>query len=616
MNSFETETHSKDLNTIYPDKITDIENFDFSINNKSSSNFKAELRLFRKKIMRFFKQRQNNFFKNVLLITLGDLPIDFIKAFQKQYPDKIISILTAIDDTDGLENTSIRFEYYLQNRINTAGLYKFPRNIDNINIYGLYSPAFSGFDRTRLQYLAPFVKAARICAKKLSPDVIHADNIPFFLGEEFEKVSYPIKVVQIIKDFSQFETNKTEAFWTAINLVDKKGMKRICRDKIIKKCIASLFNLHNTRRFYQLRECLEFIYMNYFKFRKYIDKCEDIDENILFSRMNARVLQLFPQMAYEDDMFCNAMYHTLKKTNFWAVISKTYYDEIFNFPELSGKLYNRILNTKNKSSYVLYGCDARFHKIYQQFNSENFRDLRDRNKKYLIKEFSPERIKAKFLDIKLFEEENYTIHGYLDSFYNAPLIFIGSTNANDILGEGIDIDFNVIFKLFELNKNLLVIINIPDGLKNDYIKTRINFLEKNYSLNGRWIFIDGKINLAQFYSASDMAFFPRRINPTKIEHYLSMKYGCIPVVSRTGIYNDTVADIFDDITYGCGFKTKIPLTRDEDANKVYCETVLKALNIYSKNPASWNLLIKNAMNYDSGWKFNIIEQYNSMYDKK
>ena len=65
-----------------------------------------------------------------------------------------------------------------------------------------------------------------------------------------------------------------------------------------------------------MRECLEFIYQNYFKFRKYIDKCEDIDENILFNRMNARVIKLFPQMAYGDEVFYNPMFSSIKKALF------------------------------------------------------------------------------------------------------------------------------------------------------------------------------------------------------------------------------------------------------------------------------------------------------------
>ena len=80
----------------------------------------------------------------------------------------------------------------------------------------------------------------------------NTENIPFFLGEEFDK-SFPhsIKVLQAIKDFTQIDISKTEAFWTAINLADKSAMKKICNDKVIKKLVANLFNLHNAKRFTQ-----------------------------------------------------------------------------------------------------------------------------------------------------------------------------------------------------------------------------------------------------------------------------------------------------------------------------------------------------------------------------
>ena len=34
----------------------------------------------------------------------------------------------------------------------------------------------------------------------------------------------------------------------------------------------------------------------------------------------------------------------------------------------------------------------------------------------------------------------------------------------------------------------------------------------------------------------------------------------------------------------------------------------------ANNPASWNLLIKNAMNYDAYWIFKTIEKYNEIYE--
>ena len=100
---------------------------------------------------------------------------------------------------------------------------------------------------------------------------------------------------------------------------------------------------------------------------------------------------------------------------------------------------------------------------------------------------------------------------------------------------------------------------------------------------------------------------------TTPEHFIAMHYGCVPIVSRCGILNDTIADIFDDISSGCGFKTKTGLLMEGDANEAFLVPVTKALNIYQNNPSSWNLLIKNCMNKESDWSFKILEKYDKIY---
>lgn len=92
-----------------------------------------------------------------------------------------------------------------------------------------------------------------------------------------------------------------------------------------------------------------------------------------------------------------------------------------------------------------------------------------------------------------------------------------------------------------------------------------------------------------------------------------MKYGCVPVALRNGIYNDTISDIFDDMTLGCGLKTKTSINTEEDISESFNAVVTKALNLYTNNPASWKLLIKNAMNYNAGWTFDKIEKFNRIY---
>ena len=128
-----------------------------------------------------------------------------VQKTKEEGKDKDIKVLVPVNNLENLEKTNISFDFFLQNKINEARLYKFPRNIENVEVFGLFSTAFSsleGNDFSKLQFLAPFIKAVRICAKKLKPDIIHADKIPFFLGAEFEsKLPYPIRVLQIVDDF-------------------------------------------------------------------------------------------------------------------------------------------------------------------------------------------------------------------------------------------------------------------------------------------------------------------------------------------------------------------------------------------------------------------------------
>ena len=53
---------------------------------------------------------------------------------------------------------------------------------------------------------------------------------------------------------------------------------------------------------------------------------------------------------------------------------------------------------------------------------------------------------------------------------------------------------------------------------------------------------------------------------------------------------------------------------EEDNFNDFYSTTQKALKVYEENEGSWNLLIKNAMEYDSGWTFKIIERYNKIYN--
>lgn len=618
-------------------------------------DFKTFLRFARRKIRNFINKKENENFTNILYLTLDcppytpqsvrqDSPIDFAMAMGKQYPYNDIRILIPIigleqntkiskkiefeseNATIVLEKTALSFSFFLQNKKHECVIYKFPKDFSNIQVYGIYCEDFSYIkelsDMYRLQKLALFMKSVRIAVKqfdkiKFPVDIVHSEHIPYYLGSEFEPlIPQGAKVLQIVKDFTQIEMAKPEIFWSAINLADESALGKICKDSIIKKHIARLFNLKQTKKFTRMRECLDSLYENYYRFRKYIEQGEDLDENAIFNRLNMRISEMFPTFA-NGELYYNQMEYSLKRCDFWAVSSKTYYKEIFENPKIAGKLSSMIEKTKDKSTYLQYGFsinndnDGERRNIYKAFNVENFRENRSQNKRTLLKEFNMDRITTNFMDSTLFETSAPEIEGYLDSFYEAPLLFFNSNS--EIYANGIDIVFNSILKLFDLHKNIQIIINIKNGLQNNFVKSWIKFLSENRSMNGRWVFINGDIKPDKFLAAADMILLPRRVNITTPEHFYAMYYGCVPVAARCGILNDTIIDIFDNITMGCGFKTKTSLLTESDNPEIFLTPLLKALNIYQNNPASWNLLIKNCLNHDFNWDFKTLEKYNKIY---
>ncbi len=593
---------------------------------ESEANWVHDLKL-RFRFLRMFissriRSRFHKNFKEILYVTLNEVPSEFILALRNQYPDKEVKVITPVlKPTKDMRKTSIHFEYFLQNKKHEAILYKLPQNQDRIFVYGLYSDAFCGINDKKefngLVNQALLAKALRTCIRKLNssfiedyrPDIIHSEDIPFFLGSEFEKKSkYPVKVLQEVKDFSFMEFSKKEAFWALINIADKKTLKKICKDNIVRKCFAGLLNQEKVPNLKKMYSLLNQMYEVYPKSRNLNDENEESAENILFNRLNQRAVKLCPELGYNGGTYFNPIVNSIRKSDFWAVPSETYFNELIS-PESGFKFLSKY---KSKGGFLPLGFNLKKAKIYQDFNTENFRDIRFLNKRYLLREFSEQRIKIKFIDRILFNNQEYSLRGYLDSFYEAPLIFCRF--SNDIFSDGVDIAFNTLFKLFEQNKNIQVIINIPNGLEDEYIKKNIEFLEKDLRFSGRWLYIDSEINLPYFYSASDFALFPKRFNPEDKSHYLALKYGCIPVVSLIGVYQDTVSDIFDDAASGCGFKTPESMLNHKKAYETFYNTTLKALDFYTKNSKSWNVLVKNALNYDSSWNFKVIEKYNEVYE--
>lgn len=598
---------------------------------------------FCKKAKKYIDSKNDKNFTNIVYLTAEcpfytpdcerlDSPIDFIFKIRNQYPDNNICLLLPIIglskdtkiakkitlDIDNkfydLERTSINFNFFAKNKISDCILYKFSQNDLNIKIYGIYSPAFSYLKNAKelkiFDNLIPFMRAARVVIKNLvkegfKPDIVHSELLPFFIGAEFEqKFPANIKVVQVFENFARMEKEKQELFWSVINLADKESMRKIFTDAHIQSCFARLFNLPVKEIPSRIDNCISLIYENYKNFRN-----TEYDEyknqgDVIFRHLNNRIKKLFPFLVQNGSDCYYPFLNSLINCNFWAVYSKTYYNELFSDGLASPQIMKEIIKTVDRSGYVQ---PIMFIEDYFSEPEE-----KSKIKKLFIKEFSSDSIKTDFVNRTFFKNpDNIKIYGYLDSFYDAPLLF--ANPDDDIFEEGTDILFSSLLKLFERNRNIQIIISIKDGFKNSYVKSFVEFLQDNKIFMGRWLYVDGEFDLNKIFAASDIYMHPARFCDNSLAHVLGVKHGCVPVVSNAGILNDTVIDIFDDISNGNGFKTKSSLLREDENTNIFVDCIEKAIELYNTNRASWNIIVKNGQEPKSEADFLTLEHYNNIY---
>jgi len=567
---------------------------------------KIQYRLAKKRFLSFFHSHLKKNFTDILYITPETAPTDYIIAMQKQYPDKVIKVLIPLfnDENNKFEKTSIKFDYFLQGRKSNATLYHIPAGYNNINIYGIYTEELAKLENKndiyKLKNLARYTKIARKCALKLKPDIIHAYNIPFLLGLELEsrwKTGFPIKYAQFVHDYQSFPDE--EPFIAAITLANEEEIKKICSDSTIKNCLATIFKTEQPKTIKKTKGYINYILKKYDEYRKNVDTTENTKENVALWRMNERTLKIFPKMTNKDNKTFNSMYFSMQKAS-----KKIIHCDSNNKPEWAKSLAD-IISLPLKLSVQ---DDS---KIHNEFNIDNFREVRFLNKRYIIREFSQKRIELKFIDFGIFKEDNTEIRGYLDSYYSAPLFLFLINEYTGI--DDIKTATLALLKAFEMRKTLQVIYNFPKGLDNNILHSLFDFFESQPALSGKWVAVEGMLNKRQFLSAADMILIPSG-NYLGAEDifYAALKNGCIPILSKSNCPNSLVSDIFDDLNTGCVFKNgELNTNNDTEYETVF----LKALEFYTNNTSSWNVIIKNALNYECGWDFETIEKYNNLYNE-
>jgi starch synthase len=259
-------------------------------------------------------------------------------------------------------------------------------------------------------------------------------------------------------------------------------------------------------------------------------------------------------------------------------VSKTYAKEI-----QTSEYGERLEGILRKRSQDLYG-------ILNGIDYEEFDPARDPR---IVKPYSLETLLDKVSNKRALQKEmGLPVAG-------VPLIGLVSRLVNQ---KGLDLIGAIIDDLMERDLQLVVL-----GTGDPYYHKLFTDLAAKYPEKAG-VKIGFDVGLAQrIYAGSDMFLMPSKFEPCGLGQIISLRYGTIPIVRRTGGLMDTIDD-FDpakNVGNGFSFGAYSPLE--------LLDAIDRALVVYGK-PAKWDKIRANAMQSDFSWSRSA-DEYVNVYKK-
>jgi len=156
--------------------------------------------------------------------------------------------------------------------------------------------------------------------------------------------------------------------------------------------------------------------------------------------------------------------------------------------------------------------------------------------------------------------------------------------------KGFDIIKNIIESYLNNNLFQFILLGSGDEEIEDYYKE----LQEKYP-NNVAIHIGYDEGLARkIYAGSDMFLMPSRFEPCGLAQLISLKYGTLPIVRKTGGLKDSIIPYNKFTKEGTGFSFENYDSKD------LASTLNVALIAYN-NKTTWKLLVKRVMGVDYSW---------------
>ncbi len=133
------------------------------------------------------------------------------------------------------------------------------------------------------------------------------------------------------------------------------------------------------------------------------------------------------------------------------------------------------------------------------------------------------------------------------------------------------------------------------------IKTLFLDLQSEYkkSIQGRVILDYNEALSHLIYAGSDMLIIPSLFEPCGLTQLISLRYGSIPIVRKTGGLGDT---IFDIETSSHPKKDRNGFVFNEPSKEALNLAIDRALALWKEDPKKWQDLMKQGMTKDFSWK--------------
>ena len=247
-------------------------------------------------------------------------------------------------------------------------------------------------------------------------------------------------------------------------------------------------------------------------------------------------------------------------------VSKTYANEI-QTPEYGEGLEGVLISRKDRLFGIINGID------YEVWNPETDKDIKVN--------YSIDTLDKKRENKKALKEENG-----LNSPDTTPLFGLISRLVDQ---KGLDILVKGIDKIMSFNIDFII---LGTGDEKYHIMLK-ELMEKYPEKLKAHIMFDPHL-ARRIYAGVDFFLMPSRFEPCGLGQLISLRYGTIPVVRKTGGLADTVIPFDPNTNTGNG------IVFEEYSSDALIDAVKRAVDLYNQ-PSEMKICQKNAMKSDYSW---------------